>query len=116
MRHKRTRRTFSVEFKKQKVAQIEKGTLTVSQLAKMLAMSPSPIYQWLNKYGSGSITEKIVIETESDFLKFVESQKQVTKMEKLIGQQQMKISFYEELLSEIKLHYGDEVISNFLKK
>ena len=113
----RTRRIYSESFKKSKVEQIEKGEITALQLSKMLGLqSSSTIYEWIKKYSKRSLNEKVVIETESDYLRFVELEKQTAQMEQMIGQQQIKLQFYEELIAQIRAHYGEDPVELFLKK
>lgn len=113
----KTRRIYSEGFKKSKVEQIEKGEITALQLSKMLGLqSSSTIYEWIKKYSKRSLNEKVVIETESDYLRFVELEKQTAQMEQMIGQQQIKLQFYEELIAQIRAHYGEDPVELFLKK
>jgi hypothetical protein len=39
--------------------------------------SPNPIYQWLKKYGKEPLTQKVVIESQSDFIRLKEVEKQL---------------------------------------
>jgi transposase-like protein len=111
------RRVFSESYKREQVALIEKGEITVSQLGRMLGMkSPNPIYLWVKKYGKKPITETVVVESQSDFLRLKQLEKQLKEAEQLIGRQQIQIQFYEEIIDEVETHYGENPLKKFLKK
>lgn len=96
---------------------IEKGEITVSELARMIGMKNSnPIYVWMKKYAKKPMTEKIVIETQSDYLKLKELEKQLKEAEQLIGRQQIQLQFYEGIIEEVESHYGEDPLKKFLKK
>ena len=48
----RTRRIFSATFKEQKVKEIEKGLLSITQASKLYKVSCQSIYKWLYKYST----------------------------------------------------------------
>lgn len=58
----------------------------------------------------------MVIETDSDYLKLVEVKKEKENLERLVGKQQIKLDYYEELLEQIKEVYGHDIEKQFLKK
>jgi putative transposase len=45
--------------------------------------SPNPIYQWLKKYGKEPLTQKVVIESQSDFIRLKEVEKQLKEAQQL---------------------------------
>ncbi|MBK6666115.1 MAG: transposase [Saprospiraceae bacterium] len=75
MSTKRTRKVFSESFKKHKVELIESGKLTTGSVAAQFDVSYTAVYQWVKKYGKLTPPDKIVIESDSDYLKVVELQK-----------------------------------------
>ena len=117
MRQIKQRTVYSESFKRDKVREIEQGKLTPLQLSKMLGMNFSGvIYKWMARYGTQPTTEKVVVETESDYLRLVELERRNTKLEQLIGRQQVEISIMEEILNAVKDHYGEDPKNKFLKK
>lgn len=111
------RRVFSESYKREQVILIEKGELTVSQLARMIGMKHSnPIYIWMRKYGTKPVTKKVIIESESDYLKLKELEKQLKEAEQLIGRQQIRLQFFEGIIDEVEAHYGEDPVKKFLKK
>jgi transposase-like protein len=116
MESNKIKRVYSESFKRAKVNEIIKGKTTISHLSALLGLSYTSVYKWVKKYGNLRSPEKIVIETDSDYLKLIESNKKNVEMERLIGQQQLQLSFLKEVLKEVELHYGEDPIEKFLKK
>lgn len=114
---KKVRRVFSDEFKKEMVKKIVSGELTVSELGLAIGMkNTNPIYMWIKKYHPEGLTEKVVYETESDFLKAKTYAKQVGDLEKIIGQMHVKICFLEDVIQESSTFHGEDQMKKFLKK
>jgi transposase len=111
------RRVFSESYKREQVSLIEKGEITVSELARMIGMKNSnPIYMWVKKYGKKPLTERIVIESQSDYMRLKELEKQLKEAEQLIGRQQIRLQFFEGIIDEVEAHYGEDPVKKFLKK
>lgn len=111
------RRVFSESFKREQVSLIEKGEIGVMELGRLIGMkNPNPIYQWIKKFGKTPLTEKVVIETQSDYIRLKAVEKQLKEAEQLIGHQQIRLQFYEGIIEEVETHYGEDPIKKFLKK
>lgn len=114
---KKMRRVFSDEFKKEMVKKIVSGELTVSELGLAIGMkNTNPIYMWIKKYHPEGLTEKVVYETESDFLKAKTYAKQLGDLEKIIGQMHVKIRLLEAVIQESSTFHGEDQMKKFLKK
>lgn len=111
MKKIQVRRTFSTEFKKEKVSLIEQSKMTVSSLSKIYEVSHTSIYNWLKKYGSKSRTERVVVEKISEERKNIELMKRLAELERIIGKQQLEL-IYKESVIEI----GSELIGEDLEK
>jgi transposase-like protein len=114
---KKMRRVFSDEFKREMVKKIVSGELTVSELGSALEMkNTNPIYMWIKKYHPEGLAEKVVYETESDFLKAKSYAKQLGDLEKIIGQMHVKIRLLEAVIQESSTFHGEDQMKKFLKK
>jgi transposase len=92
-------RYFSEEFKKQKVADIEKKLITVGQVSREYQVSRSAVAKWLNKYSPmRKKRERLVHETDSDSYKVTQMQERIKELERAVGQKQMKIDFLEKMI------------------
>lgn len=110
---KKLRRVFSEGFKRDKVHLYETGKMSVSQICKLYDISETGLYKWINKYRTIPRTERVVIETDSDYLKLLELQKRVETMERLIGNQQIKLDYHNAILDAASEHYKEDIEKKF---
>lgn len=95
----RQRRTFSEEFKRQKVSDIENRLISISQLCRDYQVSKGAIRKWLYKYSAmKKKKEKIIYESESDALRVKQLQDRIRELERAVGQKQLKIDFLEKMI------------------
>jgi transposase-like protein len=74
----RQRRSFSENFKRVKVKEIESGVTRVDDLCRQYEVSNTSVYRWMKLYGTKShATEKMVVETLSDTQQLLALKKQV---------------------------------------
>ncbi len=110
---KNTRRVFSEGFKKDKVKLYETGKMSVLQISKLYDISETALYKWIDRYRTTPSSERIVVETDSDYLKLVEMQKRVEKMERLIGNQQIEIEYRKAIIEAANEHYKEDIEKKF---
>jgi len=110
---KKGRKIFSESFKKDKVRLYETGKMTISQLSKLYEVSETALYKWVSKYRMTPASQRIVLETDSDYLQLLELQKRVDSMERLIGSQQIIIDYKEAIIKSASAHYGEDVEKKF---
>lgn len=104
------RRTFSTEFKKEKVTLIEQGKLKVSDVCKTYEVSDRAVRNWLVKYGNNySKTERIVVEKISEEAKTLELMKKVAELERVIGKQQLQIIYKEAVIQCASEVIGEDI-------
>jgi len=108
------RRTFSSEFKKEKVFLIEQGKLKVSEVCKMYEVSYTSVYNWLSKYGKHySKTERLVVEKISEESKTLELMKKVAELERVVGKQQLQIIYKDAVIQSASELIGDDIEKKF---
>jgi transposase len=106
----KVRRTFSTEFKKEKVALIEQGKLRISDVCKIYEVSETAVRKWLFKYGkSYSKTERVVLEKISEETKSLELMKRVAELERIIGQQQLQLLYKESVIQCASETLGEDI-------
>ena len=110
---KKTRRVFSEGFKRDKVKLYETGKMSVVQISKLYDISETALYKWIDKYRTTPSSERIVVETDSDYLKLVELQKRIEKMERLIGNQQIEIDYRKAVIAAANEHYKEDIEKKF---
>jgi len=110
----RQRRTFSVDFKRNVVNEFESGNFTVLQLGRLHNLDVQSIYHWIRKYSKNEQPKSVVIEMKnSSTKKLKELEKQVKKLEQLLGQKQIKIEYLEKIIDLSDKHYKTDLKKSF---
>ena len=95
----RQNRYFSEEFKRQKVADIEKKLISIGQLCRQYQVSRTSVAKWLTKYSPmRKKRERMVHESDSDAYKVKQMQERIKELERAVGQKQLKIDFLEKMI------------------
>jgi transposase-like protein len=113
MREQKTHKTFSESFKKEKVKLIESGKMTVRQICKLYDVGNSSVYKWKKKYGRLPKDEHVVIEKDSDYKKVLLLLKEIDNMKKLIGEQQIKLDYFQGVVKHATIHYEEDIEKKF---
>lgn len=109
MEKKKVIKTFSAEFKKEKVALIEQGKMTALELSRIYEVSQTSVYKWLSKYGKQPKTERVVIEKISESSKTIELMKKIAELERIIGKQQMQLIYKESVIECASEVLGEDI-------
>ena len=104
-------RTFSPEFKKEKVSMIEEGKITVIQLSRLYDVSRRSVYSWIKKYGKLPPTERVVVEKKSESMKNIELLKKIEELERIIGKQQVELIYKGKVIE-----LGSELLGKDIEK
>jgi transposase-like protein len=112
-RTKKITRTFSTAFKKEKVALIESGKMTVRQLSKIYEVTPTAIYKWLRKYSQIEPGERVVVEKLSEEQKNIELMERIRELEQALGKKQLKVDYYESVIEELNELQGEDVTKKY---
>jgi transposase len=113
-KNEKVRRTFSTEFKKEKVTLIEQGKLRVSDVCKIYEVSQTAVRKWLVKYGKSYLkTERIVVEKISEEFKNLELLKKIAELERVIGKQQLQLIYKEAVIQIASEELGEDLEKKF---
>ncbi|MBK6344956.1 MAG: transposase [Bacteroidales bacterium] len=114
MEQKKVRRTFSEAFKREKVKMLEERQVTVKQLSRIYEVSETAIYKWIRTYSTKlGISEKIVVEKESEGTRTLALMKQVAELERIVGQKQMQVDYFKKLIELIEEDMGEDMKKKF---
>jgi transposase len=114
MEQKKVRRTFSEAFKREKVKMLEDRQVTVKQLSRIYEVSETAIYHWIRKYSNKlGLSEKLVLEKESEGARTMALMKQVAELERVIGQKQLQVDYYKKLIELIEEEIGEDMKKKF---
>ncbi len=113
----RRRRTFSENFKKQKVQEIERGISKVAEICKQYEVSNVSVYRWISKFGTmEEKKERLIVKTESDTRQLLELKKKVAELEQIIGQKQILIDFKDKMIELAEEQYHIDIKKNYSGK
>ena len=90
----RSKRKFTVEFKKKLVEDIRAGVLSMAQACRQNELNHSLVYRWTDQYEHGKL--------ENDPSEKGALENKVAELERKIGQQAMEI----DLLKKAREHYA----------
>lgn len=104
---KRNSRYFSESFKQQKVEEIDKKLVSVSDICRLYCVSHTAVYKWIYKY---SLMRKkgvrMIVEADSDTARIKALQQHISSLEQLLGQKQFEIDFLSRQMEIAGEHYG----------
>ena len=107
-------RTFSEEFRRKKVEEIERRISTVSEISREYQVTKTAIYKWVYKYSRQvKKKERMIVEAESDTRKINELKKQIAELERLVGQKQIQIDFMAKLIDIAEESYQIDIKKKF---
>ncbi len=106
-------RTFSDNFKRDKVQEIEQGLAKVSEICKLYDVTSSAVYKWIAKFGTSKLkTEWVMVESKSDTQELLKLRKQVADLERAVGQKQILIDYQDKMIELAEEHYGIDIKKN----
>ena len=110
-------RTFSDEFKRKKVRELELKITTVTEISRAYEVRPWTIYKWVNKFGNQVMKEtRTIVESESDTRKMLEYKQRIAELERTIGQKQLMIDFQKKMIELAEQEYGVDIKKKFEKE
>jgi transposase len=112
----RQRRTFSTEFKKEKVDLIDSGKITAREISEVYSVSKTSIYKWVKKYSKLPRTERIVVEKISEETKNKELLTRIKDLECVIGRKQLEVDYYKTTLDLIEEQEGGDLVKKYKPK
>ncbi len=116
-RSERQHRTFSENFKKQKVRELESSRSTVSEIAKQYDVTRTNVYRWMRKFGSmKSKKERVIVETDSDTKELLALKKKIADLERIIGQKQILLEFKDKMIDLAEETYQVDIKKKFSTK
>lgn len=110
-------RSFSENFKKAKVREVETGRSTVLEISKQYEVSSTNVYRWLSKFGSmKSKKERVIVETDSDTKELLALKKRIADLERIIGQKQILLDFKDKMIELAEETYRVDIKKKFSTK
>lgn len=110
----RRKRTFSEEFKRQKVREIERKETTVIEVSKAYQVRVNNVYKWMNKYCiKDNKGVRLVVEMESETKRIIALLQKVAELERMVGQKQIIIDFQNKMIELAEEEYHVDIKKKF---
>jgi transposase-like protein len=110
----RRKRTFSEEFKRQKVKEIERKQTSVLEVSKAYQVRSNNVYKWIEKY---SIKDqngvRLIVEMESETKRVLALLQKVAELERIVGQKQIMIDFQTKMIDLAEEEYRIDIKKKF---
>jgi Transposase. len=106
----RQTRYFSEDFKKNKVKELEKNLVSISEISKTYEVSRAAIYKWVYKYSIMAKKDvRQVIEAKSDTNKIRILEEKIKELERIVGQKQILLEFKDKMIEIAETTYGVDI-------
>jgi transposase-like protein len=109
----RLRRRFSSSFRQKKVAELDQGKTTISEICRLYEVTDGAVYKWIKKYSMKEKPERTIVESKSDTQKILALQKRIAELERLLGQKQIEIEFKSKMIDIAEQTYGVDIKKKF---
>lgn len=110
-------RHFSDAFRRQKVADLEAGLVTIKQLCAAYSVSRTSVYKWIYQYSiHHKQGTKQVVQMESEAANTLRLQARLAELERILGQKQLALDFNEQVIAFANEELGYDLKKNFEAK
>jgi len=104
------RRTFSEEFKKKKVRELERNITSIADICRSYSVSRTSVYKWIYKYSAMAMKQvKQVVEAKSDTQKIKALEERIKELERIVGQKQLLLEFKDKMIEIAETTYGVDI-------
>lgn len=113
----RQNRYFSEDFKRRKVSEIDRNLVSVLEVCREYQVSNPAVYKWIYKYSTmRKKGVRQVIESNSDSKKLQELRDQISELERIIGEKQVKLDFQDKMIELAEQEYKVDIKKKFSGK
>ena len=110
----RKSRQYSVEFKKQIVADFESGDFSVNQLSTLHGIANQVIYRWIYKFSTFNEKGYRVVEMkDSSSKKLQELEAKNKELEAALGRKQIQLDYLEKMIELAKSELDIDIKKNY---
>ena len=103
-------RSFSDEFKKRKIRELERNITSIPDICKTYSVSRTSVYRWIYKYSVMAKKQlKQVVEAKSDTQKIKALQARIKELERIVGQKQLLLEFKDKMIEIAESTYGVDI-------
>ena len=96
------RRLFSPEFKRDQVARLVRGEVTISELSRELGISRSVLQRWRHLVSQGGETAVAANEDVVPASELKAAQQQIRELQRLLGKKEVELEILRAAREEVK--------------
>jgi len=110
----RLNRSFSEEFKRRKVSELDRNLITVAELRREYQVSGTSVYRWIWLYSKMKKKGvKQIVEAKSDSRKLLQMKDQIKELQRIIGEKQILLDFKDKMIEIAESEYGVDIKKKF---
>lgn len=103
-------RSFSDDFKRRKVREIERNMSCVADICRTYSVSRTSVYRWIYKYSAMAKKQvKQVVEAKSDTQKIRALEDRIKELERVVGQKQLLLEFKDKMIEIAEATYNVDI-------
>jgi transposase len=103
-------RSFSEEFKKGKVRELERNLSSITDICRTYSVSRTSVYRWIYKYSVMAKKQvKQVVEAKSDTQKIKALENRIKELERIVGQKQLLLEFKDKMIEIAEEDYNIDI-------
>ena len=96
------RRLFSPEFKREQVARLQRGEVTLTELSRELGISRSVLQRWRHLVSQGSETAVAANEDVVPASELKAAQQQIRELQRLLGKKEVELEILRAARDEVR--------------
>jgi transposase len=113
----RINRTFSEDFKRKVVSDLDRNQITISELCREHQISTTSVHRWVYLYSRMKKKElKQIVEAKSDTRKLIQLTDEIKELQRIIGEKQILIDFKDKMIDLAETEYGLDIKKKFSGK
>jgi transposase len=110
----RINRTFSEEFKRKIVSDLDRNLVTVSEVSRQNQVARVSVYKWIYKYSAMRKKGlRQVVEAHSDTRKLLLMKEEIKELHRIIGEKQIMIEFKDKMIELAEEEYNLDIKKKF---
>lgn len=110
----RMNRTFSDDFKRKIVSEIDRNLVSVAEVGRQHQITRTAVYKWIYKYSlMRKKGLKQIVEASSDTRKLLLMKEEIRELQRIIGEKQIMIEFKDKMIELAEEEYKLDIKKKF---
>ncbi len=110
----RMNRTFSDDFKRKIVSDLDRNLVTVAEVGRQYQITRTAVYKWIYKYSPMRKKGlRQIVEASSDTRKLLLMKEEIRELQRIIGEKQIMIEFKDKMIELAEEEYKLDIKKKF---